>query len=220
MMSDVFPKTAPGALVFRQGAARFFGWVWLVFAAANFVDLIWRGRDVASLVAAAALLMGCGIAYAVGLRPRIVADEDAVHLYNLVRDVHLPWHAVEKIEGGDAVCVHADGRRFRAYVLQTSPRNRARAELKARHEQRKLPDPVAEYVRGRTPTDFAVEQLRELADRRRTADVHPQAAETDKAGKERPASAGAPVVRWALPVIIALAAPAAFLVVALVIATA
>ncbi len=220
-MSDVFPKSAPGARVFRQGAARFFGWLWLVFAAANFVDLIWRGRDAASLVAAAALLTGCGIAYAVGLRPRIVADEHAVHLHNLLRDVHLPWRVVEKIEGGDAVYVHADGRRFRAYVLQTSPRNRARAQLKARHDQRKLPDPVAEYVRGRTPTDFAVEQLRELADRSRTAaGAHPPAVEADGPAKERPASAGGPMVRWALPAITALAAPAVFLVVALIIATA
>lgn len=216
-MAEVFPKTAPGARVFRQGAARFFAWVWLVFAAANFVDLIWHGRDVASLVAAAALLVGCGIAYAIGLRPRIVADEEGVHLHNLLRDVHLPWRAVERIEGGDAVYVHAQGRRFRAFVLQTSPRNRARAEIKARRDERKLPDPVAEYVRGRTPTDFAVEQLRELADGSRTAPAATPPADADASADDR--ATGAPVERWALPVIVALAAPAAFFLAALIIAT-
>lgn len=216
-MVDLFPRTAPGARVFRQGAARFFAWVWLVFAAANFVDLIWHGRDVASLVAAAALLLGCGIAYAIGLRPRIVADDEAVHLHNLLRDVHLPWRAVERIEGGDAVYVHADGRRFRAFVLQTSPRNRARAEIKARREQRKPPDPVAEYIRGRTPTDFAVEQLCELADRsRRSPGTSRPAAGADGPAKER--LAGAPVERWAPPVIVALAVPAVFFIIALAIA--
>lgn len=206
MIPDVFPKTAPGAQVFRQGTARFFAWIWLFFAAANFVDLSWHGRDAASLVAAAVLLLGCGTAYAVGLRPRIVADDRAVHLHNLLRDVHVPWHAVGRVEGGDAVYVHAqDGRRFRAYVLQTSPRNRARAEVKARLDQRKRPDAVAEYVRGRTPTDFAVEQIRELADRFRTV-----RSETDADG---------PMIRWSLSVVVALAIPAAFLIVAIITAT-
>ncbi|MEV5706645.1 PH domain-containing protein [Actinoallomurus sp. NPDC052274] len=199
----VFPKTPPGAKVFRSSAPRFFGWAWMVFAAANLVDILWRGRDAASLVAAMVMLLGCGVAYVGALRPRIVADEEGVRLHNLLRDVEVPWRGVERVEGGDAVYVHGGGRRFRAFVLQISPRNRARFEAKARRQERKLPDHVADYVQGRTQTDFAVEQLREMA------------GERSRRGED---GAAEPTVTWAWPAVIAVAVPAVAFLVALVIA--
>lgn len=195
----VFSKTPPGARTFRSGAARFFGWAWIVFAAANLADLIWRGRDAASLVAGTVLLLGCGIAYAVALRPRIVAADEAVHFHNLLRDVHLPWDAVERFEGGDAVYAHTSTARFRAFVLQTSPRARAKSELRARREEKKLPDAVADYMKGRTATDFTVETLREMA-----AAPHPGHT--------------TPTVTWAWPPITALAIPTCLFIAALAIA--
>ncbi|GAA0331086.1 PH domain-containing protein [Actinoallomurus spadix] len=203
MTAAVFPKTPPGAKVFRSSAARFFGWAWMVFAAANLADIIWRGHDAASVVAATVMLLGCGVAYVGALRPRIVADEEGVRLHNLLRDVEVPWRGVERLEGGDAVYVHAGGRRFRAFVLQISPRNRARFEAKARRQERKLPDHVADHVQGRTHTDYAVEQLREMAGQR-----------------SRGAKDGAtePTVTWAWPAVVAVAAPAAAFVIALLIA--
>jgi hypothetical protein len=186
----MFPKTPPGARVFRSGGIRFSGWAWMVFAVLNLIDLAWRGRDIASLTAVAAMLFGSGIAYVVALRPRILADDEAVTLHNLFRDVRVPWSAVERVEGGDAVYVHSAGRRFRAFVLQTSPRSRAKAEMRARRDEDPLPDAVAEYVRGRTATDFAVDQLRD------------QAKEAKKTDDEALAS-----VTWAWPAIVALAVP-------------
>ena len=168
----------------------------MVFAALNFADLAWRGRDLASAVAAAVLLLGCGIAYAVALRPRIVADDEAVHFHNLLRDVRLPWGAVDRFEGGDAVYAHVGERRYRAFIMQTSPRARAKAELKAQRDDKKLPDVVAEYVRGRTATDFTVEQLREIA------------ARNDGEGEVS--------VTWAWPTLLALVVPGALTVVAII----
>jgi Bacterial PH domain len=185
--------------VFRSGGIRVAGWAWMVFAAANFVDLAWRGRDVASAVAAAVLLLGCGIAYVVALRPRIVADDEAVHFHNLFRDVRLPWGAVDRFEGGDAVYAHVGERRYRAFIMQTSPRARAKAELKARRDDKKLPDVVAEYVRGRTATDFTVEQLREIA------------ARNDAEGEVS--------VTWSWPTLLALVVPGALTVVAIIAAS-
>ncbi|GAA4621716.1 hypothetical protein GCM10023196_011120 [Actinoallomurus vinaceus] len=203
MTAAVFPKTPAGAKVFRPPAARFFGWAWMVFAAANLVDIIWRGDDAASLIAATVMIVGCGLAYVIALRPRIVADDEAVRLHNLIRDVRVPWGAVERIEGGDGVYVHAGERRFRAFVLQVSPRNRMRLEAKARREERKLPDKVAEYVKGRTQTDYAVEQLGEMAEER--------SRRSGQDGTE-------PAVTWAWPAITALALPGLAFVVAVVIA--
>jgi hypothetical protein len=196
----VFTKTPPDAKVFRSSAVRFVGWVWLVIAAANLVDLAWRGRDVASVVATTVLLLGCGIAYVVALRPKIVAHEGAVRFHNLLRDVTLPWDAIERFEGGDAVYAHTEDRRHRAYVLQTSPRARAKAEIKARREEKKVPEAVAEYMRHRTATDFTVETLREMA-------------------AEHQAE-GTVTVTWSWPAIAALGVPAVLFVAALIVALA
>jgi hypothetical protein len=195
---------ASRAKVFRSGAIRFAGWAWMVFAVLNLADLVWRGRDIASLVAAAVMLLGSGIAYAVALRPRIAADEDSLRFHNLIRDVRLPWESVERFEGGDAVYAHVGARRIRAYVLQTSPRSRAKQELKAQREDKKLPEAVAEYMRGRTATDFTVEQLRELAEQHRADGREP----------------GEVTVSWSWPPILAVALPGVLTLITIIIAIA
>lgn len=192
---------AHDARVFRSGGVRLAGWAWMVFAALNLTDLVWRGRDMASLVAAAVLLFGSGIAYAVAIRPRIVADDEAVRFHNLLRDVRLPWESVERFEGGDAVYAHVGDGRFRAYVLQTSPRARAKSETKARRGDKNLPDAVADYMRGRTATDFTVEQLREMAD------------QNPREGSDEV------TVRWSWPAILAFAVPGLLAVITIVIAS-
>lgn len=193
---------ARDARVFRSGGVRFAGWAWIVFAVLNLADLVWRGRDMASLVAAAVLLLGSGVAYAVAIRPRIVAGDDAVLFHNLLRDVRLPWSSVERFEGGDAVYAHVGDGRFRAYVLQTSPRARAKQEMKARREDKKLPEAVADYMRGRTATDFTVEQLRELAEQ-----------------NSREGAAGEVTIRWSWPAIVAFAVPGLLTVIMVAVAT-
>jgi len=193
------PKTAR---VFRSGGIRFAGWAWMVFAVLNLADLAWRGRDIASAVAAAVLLLGCGVAYAVALRPRIVADDEAVHFHNLLRDLRLPWGSVDRFEGGDAVYAHVGEQRFRAFILQTSPRARAKSELRARREEKNLPEAVADYMRGRTATDFTVEQLREIAEQNRKEGAEP----------------GEVTVTWSWPTLLALAVPGLLTVVTIVLA--
>jgi hypothetical protein len=196
----VIPKTAR---VFRSGGIRFAGWAWIVFAVLNLVDLAWRGRDMASAVAAAVLVLGCGVAYAVALRPRIVADDEAVHFHNLLRDVRLPWGSVDRFEGGDAVYAHVGERRFRAFILQTSPRARAKSELKARREDKNLPEAVADYMRGRTATDFTVEQLREIAEQNRKEGAAP----------------GEVTVTWSWRTLLAFGVPGLLTLVTVVVAT-
>jgi hypothetical protein len=200
MTAAVLPETARA---FRSSGIRFAGWAWMVFAVLNLADLAWRGRDIASVVAAAVLLLGCGIAYVVALRPRIVADDEAVRFHNLLRDVRLPWGSVDRFEGGDAVYAHVGERRFRAFVLQTSPRARAKSELRARRDDKNLPDAVADYLRGRTATDFTVEQLREIAEQNRKDGAAP----------------GEVTVRWSWPALLAFAVPGLLTVVTIVIAS-
>ncbi|HEU5156366.1 MAG TPA: PH domain-containing protein [Streptosporangiaceae bacterium] len=152
--------------VFRSTPSFVFAWLWMAFAAANLVDLAVRGRDVTSVIAAGSLLLGAGVAYVIGLRPRVVADDAGLWLHNPLRDVRLPWSAVDKVETTDAIEVRSGDRTFRAYALQVSPRARARAKSRPRRDAM-LPDHVAEHVKGRLPIDFAVEQLNDLATRNR-----------------------------------------------------
>ncbi|SEG35750.1 PH domain-containing protein [Thermomonospora echinospora] len=187
--------------MFRPTAARVGAWVWLVFAAFNLADIAWRGRNLASLIAAAVILFLCGLAYVLGLRPRIAADDTALELRNPLRDVRVPWPALRGIEADHALDVRftvAGGadRTARAWVLQTSPRARAREERRFRKEARHLPPEVAAKAAGRTALGYAAEQLNELAARRRRAPGD-----------------GTGTVAWSIPAIAALAVPGVLLVV-------
>ncbi|GAA1542103.1 hypothetical protein GCM10009678_25660 [Actinomadura kijaniata] len=197
-------------LQIRSTAGRVVAWAWLAFAALNLLDLAFgfTGRtsyDLMTGTLAAALLLSCGVAYTVGLRPAIVADEAGVTVRNPLRDLRAPWGAVRGIEGREAVVVRyvaADGaqRRTRAWVLQTSPRARARAEARARKENPKVP---AEALRGRTPAGFAAERLNEVADRHRPRNRSGNPAARAEGERET----GAGVLAWNLPAVLALAVP-------------
>jgi hypothetical protein len=163
-------------MTIRSTGGRVAAYAWLVFAVLNLVDLFVgiTGDPVYSLTTvtiAFLLLLGCGIAYAIGLRPAIAADDEAVLVRNPLRDVRAPWGAVRRIEGKNAVTVRftgPDGTELetRAWTHQTSPRAQAKAEARARKEERKGQAPGID-LRGRTPAAFAAQQLNDMRDRQR-----------------------------------------------------
>ncbi|WP_026415552.1 PH domain-containing protein [Actinomadura oligospora] len=161
----------------RSPVARVAAWAWVAFTVLNLLDL-GLGltgkpvRDTTGAVMAALLLIGCGVAYALGLRPAIVADEAGVTVRNPLREIRAPWRAVREIRAKDAITVtfaQADGtdRSMRAWVLQTSPRAAAKAEARSQREAARLPKGAEKALKGRTPAIFAVEQLTEIAERER-----------------------------------------------------
>jgi hypothetical protein len=178
----------------------------MVFAALNLLDLGLHGRDAVSVVATAALLFGCGLAYVIGLRPRILGSDDGVLLVNPLRDVRLPWSSVEKIESTDALTVAytaADGTRrtARSWVFHSSPRARARADLRAARAG------SSSLALGRTPAGFAAEQL--------TA-ARPASA---SAGTGASQAGDRVSVTWSIPAVAALAAPGLLLLGSILFAT-
>lgn len=187
---------------FTSTPARVLGWILIAVAAANFVDVAVRGRDHASLIAAAALLLGCGVAYVLCLRPGLVAGDDAVHMRNPLRDVRVRWAALETADVTDALRLHADGHRHRSWAFQES--SRARARLRMRKPRTDLPENVAEAVAGRTRSEYVAEQLREMSAERRVD------------GSEGGAEGGAEVT-WSWPAVASLAVPAVLLVVAILV---
>lgn len=182
---------------FTSTPSRVLGWILIAVAAANFVDLAIRGRDHASLVATAALLLGCGVVYVLCLRPGIVAGDTAVDMRNPLRDVHVPWAALENVDVTDALRLHAEGRKHRSWALQETSRTRAKARM--RRPRTDLPENVAEAVAGRTRTEYVAEQLREMA--------------TERASGEPGGSAAT----WSWPSVAAVVVPAVLLVVAILV---
>jgi hypothetical protein len=99
-------SAAGGRQTFRSPTAVILWWVWLLFAAANLVDLAVQGRDYESLVAAAILLLATGGAYVAAQRPRIIADDAGITIRNPLRDHHIGWAGVTRVDLTDMLRVH------------------------------------------------------------------------------------------------------------------
>ena len=130
-----------GPQTFRSPTAVVIWWVWLLFAAANLIDLAVQGRDHFSLVAAAILLLATGVAYVTAQRPRIVADRSGLTIVNPLRDHHVGWAGVTKVDLADLLRVHCQaepgqGREKIIYcwAVHYSRRRKLVAETKVRRQ--------------------------------------------------------------------------------------
>ena len=123
---------AGGPQTFRSPTAVLVWWVWLLFAAANLVDLAVQGRDLLSLVAAAILVLATGIAYVTAQRPRIVADSAGVTVVNPLRDHHVGWAEVTNVDLADLLRVHTRDKVISSWAVHYSRRRKLTADARAR----------------------------------------------------------------------------------------
>jgi hypothetical protein len=211
-----------GRQVFRSPIATLIWWIWVLFAAANLIDLAVQGRDHLSAVAACTLLVGTGIVYATALRPRVIADDQGLTVVNPVREHRVGWPAVVGFDSTELLRVRclwtaADGtdsnlRAFYAWAVHSSRRRKLAEEMRA---QRRARGGGARAVRfgsfGAPPVDDApppaplgldvdvvIATLTERADQVRSDAI---------AVRARP-----PVSRWSWPAIAAILVPALALV--------
>jgi hypothetical protein len=126
---------------FRSPTALVVWGVWVLFAVGNWVDLAVQGRDHASVLAAAILLLATGAAYVTALRPRVIVDDAGVTIKNPVRDHRIAWAAVTDVDLMDLLRVHctlpAQGQEERkrvisAWAVHYSRRRQYSADVKAR----------------------------------------------------------------------------------------
>jgi uncharacterized membrane protein YgcG len=137
-------KDAGERQVFRSPAALAIWWLWALFALANLIDLVVQGRDHASLVAAFILLLVTGIVYITALRPRIVADADALTIVNPVRAHRVDWAAVAGADPTDLLRVRCEWpagdktarQAIYSWAVHSSRRRQVAAELRARRQSR------------------------------------------------------------------------------------
>jgi Bacterial PH domain len=94
---------------FRSPTAVVVWVVWLLFAVGNWIDLAVQGRDHASAVAAAILLLVTGVFYVAAQRPRLIAGDAGVTIRNPLRDYRVGWAGVAKVDLVDLLRVHCDG---------------------------------------------------------------------------------------------------------------
>jgi Bacterial PH domain len=101
---------APGREVYRLATPVILWWVWLAFVAANIADLAIQGAHRPSarfvIVLAAILATITGLAYALALRPRVIAEQAGLAIVNPFRDHRVPWAAIQTVDTGDWVRVH------------------------------------------------------------------------------------------------------------------
>jgi len=138
-------------LTFRSPTAVIVWVVVLLFVVGNWIDLAVQGRDHLSVVAAAVLLLGAGVAYVTAQRPRIIADDAGMTVRNPLRDHRIGWAGVADIDLVDLLRVHcawggppgaapADRDHHKvisAWAIHYSRRRQFTAEVKARRTARR-----------------------------------------------------------------------------------
>ena len=93
--------------VFRLVPPLILWWVWVAFAVANVADFAIVGVPARfAIVVSAILVTITGLAYALALRPRVIAEPSGLTIVNPFRDHHVPWAAIQAVDTGEWVRVH------------------------------------------------------------------------------------------------------------------
>jgi Bacterial PH domain len=97
----------PNREVFRLAPPLIFWWAWVAFAVANVADFAIEGAPARfAIVVSAILVTITGLAYALALRPRVIAEPSGLTIVNPFRDHHVPWAAITAVDTGEWVRVH------------------------------------------------------------------------------------------------------------------
>jgi Bacterial PH domain len=212
--------TAPGQPgkpdVYRSVPALVVWWVWVVFAAANLVDLAVQGHNHFAAMIAVILVLITGITFISAFRPRVVASDEHLMIKNPMREHRVPWGCVESLVLRDSLEIHCgweDGsprnRKLYAWAVHSPRRTRVKAEMRARRkinmENRqltafdKLP-PEAKAAASRTNEEQIVDSLNARAAKAKTASAEHQ-------------NTGGPVSRWDRLAFAAVLIPAALVII-------
>ena len=135
---------ADGKAVLRRGGPLALWWLWVAFAAFNFADVAVRDHDYFSYELTAGLLAVTAVAYACTLRPRVVADNEAIHVYNPYRDHLVRWGALNGVFLGDSVeltCARPSPKKDKTiycWALYSGRRSRRRGQLRAERREARV----------------------------------------------------------------------------------
>ncbi|WP_328468413.1 PH domain-containing protein [Streptomyces sp. NBC_00448] len=204
---DGQPKYADRA--YRSVAGVVGGVLLLVLAGWLGGDAVARGTGHTPWLALAALLCAVPLIIAFSLRPVVYANDDRVRVRNPFRTITVPWSGVDGIRSAYSTELLAGGRKFQMWAIPVSVRARKSAARQTARAQsgdpresvsvipRRHPGQPGADGTFRAPSDRAVNELRELADRHPVKD------------DDRPN----PVIRWCYEIIAPSVAGAVVLIV-------
>ena len=207
--------------VFRLPGAIVAWWAWVLFAAANLIDLAIQGRSHTALEIAVTLLAITGLVYACALRPRVVADSSGINVRNPLRDHQIPWGTVTGVDLKESVRVHcasepgaSRGKAVHSWALYAQRRNRLRSELLAQTGRRRLPRmPVpGDGLPPGHPDSRMSAEAQKIANQSAAQVMADQLDKLARDARERGAPAGPRVATWAWQPIAAIVAPAIVLI--------
>ena len=226
-------RLAPDREVFRLAAPVVLWWVWVAFAAANVADFAIQGAPARfEIVVLAILATVTGLAYALALRPRVIAGQAGLVIENPFRDYRVPWGAIQTVDADNWVQVHysgptatrssASGESVSCWALYVSARAKRRDARPPRRPRERLAPPARGG--GRLSPDPGYADDSRLPDEAKYLASLPLAkaiaARLDaRARRERARAtrAGPVTARWAWSALAAVAVPAlALLIIALV----
>ncbi len=212
--------------------------MWVAFAVANVADFAIEGAPARfAIVVSAILVTITGLAYALALRPRVIAEPSGLTIVNPFRDHHMPWAAITAVDTGDWVRVHyaagqpgpasspssAASKAVSCWALYISARTKRRAARPAPRPRSGLlrPLPASSTFAAPVPEPGYAEKSRLPEEAKYLASL-PVAkaiavrldtrADRERARRgldpESPQDAASPVTaRWAWPAITAVALP-------------
>jgi hypothetical protein len=112
---------------FRLATPLILWWVWVAFAAANVADFAAQGVPARfAAVVSAILATVTGLAYALALRPRLIVEPAGLTVVNPFRDHRVPWTAIQAVDAGEWVRVHAASKTISCWALYVSARTKRR----------------------------------------------------------------------------------------------
>ncbi len=127
--------------VFRRSGPLALWWIWTAFAIYNFIDVVLLDHDYFSFELTAGLLAVTAAMYACALRPRVVADSEAVYVYNPFRDHMARWGAVNGVYLGDSLelsCARQLGKDKTLYCWALYSGRRSRLRHGTRRNQARM----------------------------------------------------------------------------------
>ncbi|MFN8076638.1 MAG: PH domain-containing protein [Kineosporiaceae bacterium] len=119
------PGAGPGGRAYRPGSAPLYAGAYGVLAGWWLVALVVRGAWSSLPQVAAGLGAGGCLVFALLWRPHVRADAHGVLLANVVRDVAVPWPAVEEVRTRFALTVVSGGRSYAAWAAPARGGSRA-----------------------------------------------------------------------------------------------
>nr|WP_017608161.1 PH domain-containing protein [Nocardiopsis xinjiangensis] len=189
---------------------RVMGVVWTVVALLLLIDVLLRGEGRMAWIASAFLAASVAGVYIMWLRPRVVSTERGLRMINPLREVFVPWSAVEWIDVLDVLRVHTPAGVVRSWPLRESKRSKVRENM--RRDSGHIDTDVDDDPERARPVDLMARDLRRDAERHRARPLGGPIKDADEAG---PAAIGAedrPQAMVPVEVIVVLSLTAAMLV--------